>query len=368
MGTGGAPHRAASRREAGGLSVVLCTYDGGRWLTAMLRSLAEQTRPPDELIVQDDGSTDDTSAQLEAFARSAPFDVSIQVNAVRLGPTRNFERALARSNGDLIALADQDDRWHPGKLHRMAELLDEDPTASLVLSDAELIDDGGQPVPPAPWPWASPERSLWQARGQARHLRAHPVVDATDIGRRPICTGCTMVVRRRALELALPFPAVLDDPASPMGHDRWLALVATTVGTVIALDERQVAYRVHDDQATGLDEPAVRRRRLLDAAHGAIAAPRDEFDRAELARARQLEAAAAIGYRAGDHEAADELAALAEHHRRRVAIGARTRGRVRAVLGEARAGGYGRDRAAAASVVADLARSLEVGRKRTGRR
>lgn len=367
VGSGGGPHRGANRRaeaRRAKLSVVLCTFEGERWLAPMLRSLLEQTRPPDELIVQDDGSTDETVALLEAFARRAPFAVSLEINRRRLGPTRNFEQALRRSSGALVALADQDDRWDPGKLQRAGELLDEDPTASLLLSDADLIDAEGRPIRAAPWPWASGTRSLWQARGQARHLRAHPIVAPAALGRQPICTGCTMVVRRRALDLALPFPDVLDDPAAPMGHDRWIALVASTVGTVIAIDERPVAYRVHDDQATGLDRPMARAGRLATTAADAVVGRRARFDRAALVRAQQLDAAADRGRLAGDHEAADELAALAQHHRRRAAIGERPRGRLRGVLDEARAGGYGRDRAGAAAMVADLARAIEVGHRR----
>ncbi|MCB1038287.1 MAG: glycosyltransferase [Acidimicrobiales bacterium] len=343
--------RAAEPRPVA-LSVVLCTYQGDRWLGPMLDSLASQTRLPDELVVQDDGSTDGTIRRVRAFASTAPFPVSVAVNDTRLGPTRNFERGLGRSVGRLVALADQDDVWGADKLRRMGELLDEDPTISLLFSDANLVSANGEHPMGAPT-----ARSLWQARHQARHLRAHPVVGATALGRRPISTGCTMVVRRRALDVALPFPDALDAADQPMGHDRWLALIAATVGTVVALDERHVAFRVHEEQATGLDRPTTRARRLAEVAVSAVVGAREPFDRAHLAQARQLEAAADRGYRFGDHEAADELSALAQHHRARVIGDLPRRDRLRSILAEARTGRYGRNLAGGAALAADLARA-----------
>jgi len=345
------------------LSVVLCTYEGARWLPPMLASLAAQTRLPDELIVGDDGSSDGTLDLLRSFERTAPFAVSVEVNDVRLGPTRNFERALGRATGAVVALADQDDVWHPGKLRRTMELLDEDPTISLLFSDAGLIDARGRPTHRRS-PIARPSRSLWAARDQRGHLRAHPVVEAGTIARRPVATGCTMVVRRRAIDLALPFPEVLDDPASPMGHDRWIALVAATIGTVVALDERLLDFRVHDDQATGLDRPTVRARRLRRTAQRAATDASDEFVRAHLVAAQQLEAAAARGDCGGDEEAARELAAVARHHRHRAETAAMGRHRTRAVLAEARQGGYGHDGAAVRAVAADVVRALGAAARR----
>ena len=61
-------------------SVAMCTYNGARFLREQLDSIAAQTRPPDELVVCDDRSTDGTTAVVEAFAASAPFPVRLHVN------------------------------------------------------------------------------------------------------------------------------------------------------------------------------------------------------------------------------------------------------------------------------------------------
>ena len=104
------------------VSVALCTYNGTRYLKDQIDSIASQTRVPHELVVCDDCSSDDTVKILEAFASRAPFPVRLSVNPTNLGSTKNFAQAIALCRGDIIALCDQDDVWHPAKLERLASV------------------------------------------------------------------------------------------------------------------------------------------------------------------------------------------------------------------------------------------------------
>lgn len=105
--------RRAGRRT--GVSVVLATFDGAAHLDAQLESLAGQTRLPDELVVRDDGSGDDSVAVVRRFARSAPFPVRVTA-AEHAGYAATFVAAFAASRGDLVLFCDQDDVWHPEKV------------------------------------------------------------------------------------------------------------------------------------------------------------------------------------------------------------------------------------------------------------
>jgi len=98
------------------LSVAMCTCNGAPYLRAQLRSLAAQSRVPDEVVVCDDVSSDATCDIIADFATRAPFPVRLHVNARRLGWTKNFEQAVALCDGELIALSDQDDVWYPYKI------------------------------------------------------------------------------------------------------------------------------------------------------------------------------------------------------------------------------------------------------------
>lgn len=118
------------------VSVVMATYNGGRWITEQLDSIAAQTRPPDEMVISDDGSTDDTWAIVQRF--DPPFPVTV-LNGGHLGFVGNFSRAILATSGDLILPCDQDDWWEPTKVERMvwhAEHSD----ADLFVHDAWICD------------------------------------------------------------------------------------------------------------------------------------------------------------------------------------------------------------------------------------
>ncbi len=77
------------------ISIALATFNGARFLKEQLLSLAEQTCLPAELVVTDDGSTDEKLAILEWFSHAAPFHLSIHRNDKRLGYDMNFFKAAS---------------------------------------------------------------------------------------------------------------------------------------------------------------------------------------------------------------------------------------------------------------------------------
>ena len=113
----------------------MCTYNGAEFLQAQLESILAQTRPPDEIVVCDDGSTDDTEAVLKRFS-----GLVLHLNKQNLGSVKNFEQAIGLCTGDIIALSDQDDVWREDKLHSIEQAFRKTPTAGLVFSDAEIVD------------------------------------------------------------------------------------------------------------------------------------------------------------------------------------------------------------------------------------
>ncbi len=123
------------------ISVALCTYNGDSFLRQQLESIQQQTRLPDELVVCDDRSTDQTIVIVREFAATVSFPVVIVQNPETLGSARNFEQAIRLCTGDLIALSDQDDIWYPNRLQRSEQEFIAHPRAGLVFSDADIIDD-----------------------------------------------------------------------------------------------------------------------------------------------------------------------------------------------------------------------------------
>jgi hypothetical protein len=321
------------------LSVALATHDGRRWLPELLDSLVAQTRLPDELVVCDDASTDGTPAVLDDFAATAPFEVRRVDHDVRQGPVRAFESALAAVDGDLVALCDQDDRWHPEKL-AVLEAVVGAPGTTMAFSDARMVDEDG----------VDTGRRVWEELGFRRRQRDSLVsAPPGPILRHAVASGCTMLVRRRVLELALPFPASLELVAEPMLHDRWLALVAGCTGTVVPVPTTLVDYRSHDAQSVGA-RWAGRREQLRPQARRSTA---DVAARAE-ARLRQLDV---VEHRLGEPTVAvaQQLDDLRDHLEVRAGLDGRL-GRVLPVLGEVLSGGYRRFGSGPGSALLDLVR------------
>ena len=102
------------------ISVVMCTYNGERFLREQMDSILAQDLAPYEVIVQDDQSADATWSILEEYHAAHPDVVKIFRNPERLGFNANFRTVLQRAAGDFVAISDQDDVWFPQKLRRQA--------------------------------------------------------------------------------------------------------------------------------------------------------------------------------------------------------------------------------------------------------
>lgn len=334
------------RRPEVEVSVALCTFNGSRWIRPFLDSLVAQERRPDELVVIDDASSDDSVDVIERFAEVSPFPVRLEVNPSRVGSIANFAQVLERCRGRFLALADQDDVWYPAKLRRLVAELDEDPTLTLAFSDADLIGEDGRRL----------GRRLWDTRRVGDLLRRHPVVPEELFARRALTTGCTMVLRRRVVEAALPFPEVLQDPVVPMRHDRWLSLVAAAVGTVRALPEPMLGFRVHPAQETGVLIGRQLTAALRRSAAGSACGDSELHAAGLRARAAQLAAAAERAELLGDFGEAEVLRDVArgELLRSRMVTNGRP---ALSLLGEAvRAGAYRHNAVGAGAVAADVVR------------
>lgn len=129
----------------------MCTYNGEAYLDDQLRSIALQERQPDELIVCDDGSRDASVVIARKFAIEAPFRTHVCRNHARLGVVRNFEKAITLCDGNLIALADQDDIWRGDKLAVIEREFEAKPCVDLIFSNGHLIDEIGKPTGTKLW-------------------------------------------------------------------------------------------------------------------------------------------------------------------------------------------------------------------------
>jgi glycosyltransferase involved in cell wall biosynthesis len=217
------------------ISVAMCTYNGARYIDEQLDGIATQVRLPDELVVCDDGSGDDTISRVSQFAAKAKFPVRIEINHEKLGPARNFGKAIGLCQGTVIALSDQDDIWKPTKLERLSKALTENPSALYTFSDAEIVDEQGKPLGQKLWATVGLRKNLLHFRGtgQLELLLRYNMI-----------SGASMMLRSSFREVFLPIPA-------GWMHDHWIVLLASIYGEGVPVDETLWGYRRHAAQVCG---------------------------------------------------------------------------------------------------------------------
>lgn len=218
------------------ISVALCTFNGARFIAAQLESISLQTRLPDELIVCDDCSTDETLSLVKDFSTKAPFNVLYFKNEIQLGVTKNFELAISKCTGDIIFLSDQDDYWLPEKLFRIACPLAQDERVGLVFSNATVTDSVLNPL----------GYTMWETVGlntrRRRQLNSDKALSV--LLRRCVVTGATLAFRSKLRTAIMPIPP-------RCFHDAWIACVVAAQSRIVVIDKPLIMYRQHDANVIG---------------------------------------------------------------------------------------------------------------------
>ena len=148
------------------VAAVIPLYNGGRYIEAALRSVLAQTALPDEIIVVNDGSTDDGPAIVAKFCETHPITILTKPNG---GQSSARNMGVAHAKSDLIAFLDQDDIWYPTHVAELSRPFEQDERAGVVYSNVDEIDDAGdlrigrfmtRPCPSIPNPvsWNACER------------------------------------------------------------------------------------------------------------------------------------------------------------------------------------------------------------------
>lgn len=205
------PDAAGTGPDGGArVAIAMATYDPpADLLRAQLDSIRAQTHGNWVCVISDDCSPPRALEMLrEAIAGDERFVLSVSPR--RLGFYGNFERALelVPDDANYVALADQDDRWHPDKLDTLLAGIGRAP---LIYSDAHVIARDGTRI-----------SDTWWDRRRNNHSDLLSLLVANAV------TGAASLLRRDLLELALPFP-----PAQfAHFHDHWLGLVAAATGQI----------------------------------------------------------------------------------------------------------------------------------------
>jgi glycosyltransferase involved in cell wall biosynthesis len=126
------------------VSVVVTSYNYGRYVGGALSSVRDQTLKDVEVIILDDGSSDNSLAEIEPFLGDPRFRL---VRQDHCGQTRTKNRGLELARAPFVAFLDADDVWAPDKLDRQFARFRTEPDLGVVFTRRTLIDAGGRPLP-----------------------------------------------------------------------------------------------------------------------------------------------------------------------------------------------------------------------------
>lgn len=201
------------------ISVCIATYNGEKYIRDQIDSILPQLSPDDEIVISDDGSSDDTLNIIRGMG--APL-IRIFENTGQHGYTPNFENAIRHAKGDFIFICDQDDIWQPDKIQTMGSKLQR---YDLVISDAIVVnEDATETIVDSFYAMRKSKPGFWHNLYRFTYL------------------GCCIAFRREILTRALPFPP----NHAYCTHDNWLSLVGMAFYHTTIINDKLIKYRRHE--------------------------------------------------------------------------------------------------------------------------
>jgi glycosyltransferase involved in cell wall biosynthesis len=206
------------------VSIALCTYNGAPYLRRQLDTLVSQTYPNIEIVVNDDGSVDETLQILADYA-AVNNRLHFERNTENLGYIKNFENVIQRCKGHYIALADQDDIW---ELHKIETLIKHIADGVLIYHDSEFVNNKEESLGRM-----SDIINMYSGNNPLAFLFYNSV------------SGHSCLFKRDLIAHLGKFP-----PNYP--HDWWLSFIAANHGKVIYFETALVKYRQHEATVTDM--------------------------------------------------------------------------------------------------------------------
>lgn len=224
------------------ISVAMTVYNGEPFLKEQLDSILNQTKPVDEIVIVDDGSTDGSLKILNEYKEKHSC-IRLYLNETNLGYKRNFRKAISLCKGEIIFLSDQDDRWHPDKVAVMCGVL-KDPEITVLASSFQFIDKDSRPYE------VKPVRGRSNNNMYLKKVADGALVPVTfnEFLEHNYFQGCSLAIKRSAVK------DFLEGFTDLLPHDWLISLMASYKKGMYFLNERLFDYRMHDHNTIGVPE------------------------------------------------------------------------------------------------------------------
>ena len=203
------------------ISVCIATYNGEKYIKEQLDSIINQLDKNDEIIISDDGSSDNTINIIESYNDRR---IVLYKNSFK-NVVLNFEFAIRKSKGDYIFLSDQDDIWHKDKVTCFIDCFLKNSNVTLLISDFQVINQNGLYID-----------SVYSKNQFSTSLVKNIIVNNF--------IGCAMAFTSNTKKIILPFPKNI------AMHDWWIGTCSKMYGEINFIDKKLHFYRRHNSNLT----------------------------------------------------------------------------------------------------------------------
>lgn len=236
-----------AQKKTATICIFMATYNGAQYIRQQLESFESQTIRDWELVISDDGSTDETLQIIQNFKEKHPLHSISILNGPKKGFASNFLSMLEKYNGDALffAFSDQDDVWENNKIENALKKLKTIPSnkPALYCGRTEYINQSGNRYTPAQY---------------SRRFNHKPSFENSLV--QCLAGGNTMVFNRRALELVISTQLNNKVPS----HDWWIYQLISGCGGVVFYDPQPtVLYRQHNTNLIGGNKKFLAKARRL---------------------------------------------------------------------------------------------------------
>ena len=223
------------------ISVALAAYNGEKYIREQVESILNQTVVPDEIVISDDGSKDQTVAIARNLAFCHP-QILVLTDNTQHGFAFNFAHAISHCSGDIIFLSDQDDIWDIHKVEHVVDVYSKYPDALCVFHNAVSVDSNGNPSDIL---FNPPVQELANLHSTGEVVKIPGDVYCETAASYAMVNGMIMSVSRELLKTAFPFPPMASN------HDGWLWFCSEALDSCYFLNEILTHRRLHTDNTSG---------------------------------------------------------------------------------------------------------------------
>lgn len=223
------------------ISIVICTFNGEKFIENQISSILFQTRKADEILILDDNSCDNTFELINNYDLKKN-NITMIKNQNNLGYIKNFEKGIMLANHEIIVLCDQDDVWKENKLEKIEAYFQKNDNKSVVFSNGDLIDENGK---------IFKGKSLWDSVGFTYSDNYNEKKLLKLLMRKNIVTGATIAFRKEFRNIIIPI-----NP--DFVHDIWISKLAALNFELGTIPECLIKYRIHENQNIGINKSSIK--------------------------------------------------------------------------------------------------------------